>query len=184
MSDPIASAPKNLLGTVMIALDEAFKALEESLSGLSNDQVWSHPIERRHCVAVILLHVQENIDRHACCFQVGQLALAHDERFAIGGRPVEDFTNVKNGPHVDKLRSRTRLLRDAVFATLEGVTDRELFSPRHGEQTYWWQQHRRVSVDAYQRVIWHTNAHIRQIWCLRGAMGAVGPDHFPSQFWH
>jgi len=184
MHEATASMPRTLVEGVRIALDEMFEAFMESVRSLSNDQLWSHPIERRHSIGVLAMHVQENIDRHACFFQVGRYALAHDERFAIYGKPLERFLEVDGAPGAEEIRQRNEALKQAVVATLHGVEDAELYTPRFGGQTYWWQQHRRTSIDAYHRAVWHANVHVRQIWCLRGAMGAFGPDLFPRQFWH
>ena len=103
----------------------------------------------------------------------------HD-RFGVYGRPVEDYVNLTDVPGAKDTRQQLQTLKAAVFETLKGVTDRDLYSPRYGEQTYWWKQHRRLSLDAYHRVVWHANAHIRQIWCLRGVMGAVDRQNFPG----
>ena len=186
MYEAQASKPRALAESTQIALDEMFKALETSIVGLSDEQLWSHPIEGRHSIGGILLHVLENIDRHASYFQVGNWALDPEQhqRANFYGKPLEDSEDPAEFPGVQNARAQLQTLQAAVYQTLEGVTDRDLYSPRFGEQTYWWEQHRRLSIDAYHRVVWHANAHIRQIWCLRGVMGAVDRDHFPSQFWH
>lgn len=184
MHRPKASRPKTLVEGVRIMLDEMFEALEESLAELNSEQVWSHPLEGRHSIGVIMAHLQDNIDRHACYLQVGEQALEHDERFAVYSKPVERFVDLENVPDVEALRRRNAVLREAVMRTLDGVEDAELYTPRFSEQTGWWQEHKRVSIDGYHRVVWHANAHLRQIWCLRGAMGAFGEKAFPKQFWH
>jgi len=180
------SKPRTLAESIHIAADEMFKALETSVAGLDDAQLWSQPIEGRHSIGSILLHVLENIDRHACYFQVGTWALDREqhERANFYGQPIEDSTGPIDAPGVQELSAQVQTLRTAVLQTLEGAADRDLYSPRFGEQTYWWQEHGRLSIDAYHRVVWHANAHIRQIWCLRGAMGAVDREHFPQQFWH
>jgi hypothetical protein len=180
-----SSKPRTLAESIQIALDEMFKALETSIEGLSDAQLWSHPIQGRHSIGGILLHVLENIDRHACYVQVGNWALNPEQhRRANFGKPPEDEAALPDVPGVQDLIEQVQTLRTAVLQTLEAATDRDLYSPRYGEQTYWWKQHHRLSIDAYHRVVWHANAHIRQIWCLRGAMGAVDREHFPRQFWH
>ena len=179
-----ASTPRNLRENISIALDEMFKALEESFGNLTDDQFWQWAVPGRHNIVTLIMHVQENIDRHACYLQMGEWALEHDLKFAIYGQPISDFEGLTDFPSVEEVQQRHLLLRDKVFSGLEEVTDRELFSPRCGEQDFWWQQHRRISIDAYNRVVWHANAHIRQIWLLRGALGAFGPEAFPQQFWH
>jgi hypothetical protein len=180
-----ASKPRTLGESLHIALDEMFKALETSIAGLSGEQLWSHPVEDRHSVGGILLHVLENVDRHASYFQIGTWVLDQEqhERADFLGRPRPDNEAV-DALDVQALQEQIQTLRTNVLQTLDGVADRELYSPRYGAQTYWWKQHERLSIDAYHRVVWHANAHIRQIWCLRGAMGAVDCDHFPRQFWH
>lgn len=186
MYKAMASKPRSLAESVLIALDEMFKALETSLAGLSDAQMWSFPIEGRHSIGTIILHVFGNIDRHACYFQTGAFALDREQhdQFAVSDRPLEDYRGLTEVPAVEDIQAQLETLRAAVFQGLHGVTDRDLYSPRYGEQTYWWQQHRRLSIDAYHRVVWHANAHLRQIWCLRGAMGAVDGEHFPRQSWH
>jgi hypothetical protein len=181
-----ASNPRTLAENIQIAVDEMFKALETSIVGLSDAQIWSHPIEERHSIGSILLHVLENVDRHACYLQIGTWTLDREqhERAHFYGRPLEDGTGLADVPGTQEILTQVQALQTAVLGTLAEVTDRELYSPRFAEQTYWWQEHERLSIDAYHRVVWHANAHIRQIWCLRGAMGAVDREHFPRQFWH
>jgi hypothetical protein len=186
MYKAIASKPRNCAESIHIALDEMFKALETSIAGLSDEQMWSHPIEGRHSIGTLVLHLFGNIDWHASYFQVGTFALDREQhdRFGVYGRPIEDYTNLTGVPGAQEMQSQLQTLKAAVLQTLEGVTDRDLYSPRYSAQTYWWKQHGRLSIDAYHRVVWHANAHIRQIWCLRGAMAAVDREHFPRQFWH
>ena len=186
MYETMPSKPRTLVESICIALDEMLKALETSIAGLSDAQMWSHPIEGRHSIGAIVLHVYGNIDLHACRFQVGTFALdrkQHD-RFDFYDKPVEDYKDLADVPGAHEVRVQLQTLKAAVLKTLDGVTDRDLYSPRYGGQTYWWKQHGRLSLDAYHRVVWHANAHIRQIWCLRGAMGAVDREHYPAQFWH
>ena len=180
------SKPRTLAESMQIAVDEMFKALETAIAGLSNSQLWSHPLEGRLSIGAILLHILENIDRHACYFQVGAWTLDQEqhERSNFYGKPLESETNLVDAPGTQEILAQVQKLKAAVLHTFDGITDRELYSPRYGEQTYWWKQHGRLSIDAYHRVVWHANAHIRQIWCLRGAMGAVDREHFPQQFWH
>jgi hypothetical protein len=50
MYKPQASKPRTLAEGIHIAIDEMFKALETSIAGLSDAQVWSLPIEGRHSI--------------------------------------------------------------------------------------------------------------------------------------
>jgi len=186
MYETQASKPRTLAESIQIALDEMFKALETSIAGLSDAQLWSTAIEERHSIGGILLHVLENVDRHACYLQVGDWTLdcEQHERSNFYGKPLEDGKSLVDVPGTQEILTQIQTLKTAVLRNVKGITDRELYSPRYGEQTYWWKQHGRLSIDAYHRVVWHANAHIRQVWCLRGAMGAVDREHFPQQFWH
>jgi hypothetical protein len=118
--------------------------------------------------------------------QVGTWALDQEQhgRANFYGKPLEDDTSLTDVPGTQEILTQVQKLKVDVLRTLDRITDRELYSPRFAEQNYWWQEHERTSIDAYHRVVWHANAHIRQIWCLRGAMGAVSREHFPRQFWH
>jgi len=185
LTEILASHPSDLRRTVHIALDEMLKALEECCRGLTHQQLWFDGLENRNRIGSILLHVQQNIDCHACWFQVGEWALAHDPRFDFYGKPALRFSEGDDLPPAETLIERHRRLREKVFAGLAAAaSDAELFTPRAAENQYWWQQHRRTSIDGYLRVVGHANAHIRQIWLMRGAMGARGPEAFPQQFYH
>ena len=86
-------------------------------------------------------------------------------------------------PTIEEMRERHLGLRIEVLAGLAEVEDdAELYTARHGESEYWWTQHKRTSLDAYHRVVWHANSHTRQIWLIRGAIGARGT--FPRQHYH
>jgi len=165
-------------------LDEMLKALEESFRGLTDEQLWFDGIETRNRIGSILMHVQENVDQHACYFQTGSLALEHDPRFDFYGKPALVFAREEELPTADEILGRHQRLRKVATAGLEGVGDEELMTARASEREYWWTQHQRKSIDAYHRVVWHANAHIRQIWLIRGHMGWFGPDVFPAQFYH
>lgn len=184
-TEPLASQPQNLREAVFIALDEMLKALAECFWDLSHEQLWFEGPENRNRIGCMLLHVQQNMDCHACYFQIGQWALDYDERFDFYGKPPLRFEPEEELPGPEELRSRHETLRAQVFAGLRvAATDEELHTPRFAEQEYWWQQHGRRSIDAYWRVIGHAQAHIRQIWLARGRMGACGDDTWPVQFYH
>jgi len=180
----LANQPENMKDIIYVGLDEMFKALEESFADLSDDQIWANELPNRHNIGTLVLHVQENIDRHACKFQIGRFALVHEDRFAIFEKPLVDERRTVDLPSVEEILGRHYQLRDTVVPGLADVGDKELLEPRAGKNEYWWQQHRRNSIQGYMRVIWHANAHLRQIWAIRGAMGAYGPNGWPHQYWH
>ncbi len=128
-----ASKPRTLAESIHIALDEMFKALETSVAGLSDAQVWSHPIEARNTIGAIVLHVLENIDRHACYFQIGTCAGPRTARiipcwrrteqrpYGLGGRSwrsridgADTSAQDGNTPHIGR-GDRSRSLQCALW---------------------------------------------------------------------
>ena len=182
---PKASKPSSLKACLAIGLDEALTALEECIYDLSDEQAWARPSPDRHAIATMVMHVQHNIDVHACQFQTGQLALTHDARFDIWDRPEPDLPErQENLPTVRELIDRLRTLREAAMSGLEVAAEEDLLGPRAAADTTWWTKHHRTSASAYTRVTWHTMAHVRQIWLLRGIMGLTDRDGWPQQHYH
>ncbi len=183
--EPKASKVSGLKASLAIGLDEALTALEECIHDLTDEQVWTRPCPDRHSIGTIVMHVQHNMDAHACQLQTGQLALQHEERFDIWGQPEPDLPErQKDLPSVSQMLERLRRLRQAAMAGLEAATEEDLLGVRAAGETYWWKEHRRTSADAYARVIWHTMGHVRQIWLLRGVIGLTDKDGWPQQHYH
>ena len=183
--EALPSHPSSLRETIFIALDEMLNALEECFGDLTPQQLWFQGPQNRNRVGSLLLHVQENIDCHACYFQIGEWALEHYGRFDFHGKPPLRFQPGEALPAAAVLLERHKTLTQKVFAGLQAVgSDDVLYTPRYAEREYWWLQHRRTSVDAYLRVVGHANAHIRQIWLMRGRMAACSDGTFPHQFYH
>jgi len=44
-------------------------------------------------------------------------------------------------------------------------------------------RHWKAASDPYMRTIFHTMAHVRQIWLLRGALGLTDGKPWPQQHW-
>ena len=165
-----------------IGLDEALTALEESLRGLTDEQIWAFPFPDRHNVATIAMHAIENLDHYACAFQIGRWALKHEDRFDMWQHsPAEVRDRMVNLPTYDNLLSRIRAIREAATPALEQATERDLLGPRHADD--WWKEKGRTSTDAYMRTIFHTMAHVRQIWFMRGVLGLTDKEGWPEQHW-
>jgi len=79
-------------------------------------------------------------------------------------------------------RERLAAVRAAVMETLEQATPDDLARPDPGS---WWFEENptRVRADAYLRATFHTMAHVRQIWMLRGVMGLTDKEGWPVQHW-
>jgi len=183
--EPRASRPTSMKDCVTIALDEALTAMEESFYDLADEQVQALPLSGRNNIMTIVLHLQENADKHCCLFQTGVLVLDHEKFLAIrkDGSP-DGMTAEENRVPVKELIKRQHRLRDAAMEGLRAASNDDLLGARAGHEMYWWQERHRKSVDAYMRVICHVNAHVRQIWALRAAMGAVDEKGWPEQHCH
>ena len=173
----------DLKGAIAIGLDEALTALEESFFDLTDEQVSKRAFPGRHNITTIVMHLLENLDTYACKFQAGRLTLEHEERFDVWQFSPDDLQDAQDGlPSVATMLARLRSLRAASTAALESATEDDLRGPRCAEDR-WTDQQGRTSADAYMRTIWHTMAHVRQIWLMRGAMGLTDQDGWPEQHW-
>ena len=179
--------PKQAHGTTLntaiaIGLDESLTALEECFSSLTNEQFWHHPLPRRHCVATLVEHCVQCLDLYACEVQGAELTFEPEERFAINLYPLEQLRpRLTDLPTVAQMREKLCGLREAVMRVLNDTADAELHTPR----PCWWFEENpdRTSADAYMRCIWHTMAHVRQIWHMRGMMGLTDEHGWPQQHW-
>ena len=57
-------------------LDEIRLALRESMTGLTDEQVWAHPIPGRHCIGTIAEHLLLALDCYCGELQTGAMALS------------------------------------------------------------------------------------------------------------
>jgi hypothetical protein len=167
---------------IHIALDEALTALEEAVTGLTNEQALRHPIEGRHNVVTLFMHCVDNLDVYTCGFQAGRRVAEHAERFNVWrlaeeGKPIP----TDNLPTVREMLASLSDVRETAMAALAPVTEVELRGPRFSSE--WWSSRGCTAADAYMRTTMHTMAHVRQIWFLRGAMGLTDAAGWPEQHW-
>ena len=182
---PQASRPGSLQAALTIGLDEALTALEECFYDLTDEQAWAHAVPGRHNITTLVMHVLENADVHACQYQTGKLVLEHEQRFNVWAQVETDAPERKQDlPTVAEMRRRLQQVRDVAMSGLEGATESDLFGPRCAVDTPWWTEHHRTSGSAYTRVTWHIMVHVRQIWAMRGAMGAIDEKGWPRQHYH
>ncbi len=183
--EPKEAEATSLAELLAIGLDEALTAVEEAIHDLADEQAWSRPSPDRHCIATLVMHMQHNIDLHACQLQTGALALEHDDRFDIWRyREPALAARQDDLPSVRHLLERLQTIRAAAMGGLRGATEDDLLGPRAADDREWWTKYRRTSASAYARVIYHTMAHVRQIWLLRGMMGLTDTDGWPQQHYH
>ena len=66
-------------------------------------------------------------------------------------------------------------IRTQTIEVLDALTSEDLRKPVKD----WWA----CASDSCMRTIWHTMAHVRQIWLLRGALGWREGQSWPHQHW-
>lgn len=175
-NDPRLAKNTGLKEAIQIGLDEAFAALEEAIYDLSDEQVASFPIPGRNNIAWIVMHTLMNLDIYAVCFQTGKGTVdLWDQRWHYNSprpRPGEPF------PSQQEMMQMLRGLRAAAQPALEEADEGALLGRRRCED--WWSG---TAADAYMRTIFHTMAHLRQVWLLRGALGLTDGKSWPQQHW-
>ncbi len=166
----------DLAKAVTIGLDEALTALEESFCDLTDEQVAAFPIEGHNNIAWIVMHCLMNLDIYAALFQTGKGIEDHwDKRWhyeAPKPKPDETF------PLRQEMLAKLQALRKIAERGLAEVKETDLAGKRYAQD--WWHG---TAADAYMRTICHTNAHVRQIWLLRGTLGLTDGKIWPRQHW-
>jgi len=176
---PKQAMDTTLKGAIAIGLDEALTAIEESIHGLTDEQIWQRPLPERNSIAAIAMHCLVSINGWACCSQTGGSVFEDPPRFDLGWFDEMNGPAPGEYPDVQYLRELVGKLRRTAFAGLEAATEADLRGPR--ACTDWWIETGRISADAYMRTIFHAMAHVRQIWLLHGLMGLADP--WPRQHW-
>ncbi len=179
---PKQACNTDLRASITIGLDEALTALEESISGLTDEQFWAFPIEHRYNIVTLVEHSIQCLDLYACEIQGAHLTFEPEERFDIWHfSPEQVRPKMKDLPTVEAERERIAQLRCAVTDVLDGMPDDDL---RKSPQNWWSEDHSgRTRADAYMRCIWHTMGHVRQIWFLRGLLRLSDNQGWPHQHW-
>jgi len=167
-----------------IALDEATTALEENIYDLTDEQIWSRPIAERHSIAALVLHVLENLNFHACEVQTGEAVegVSDEGWHDMWGHSPQELDALQAGrdrPGREQMPAWLGAIRARAMDGLAAADEDDLRGARAGSE--WSRRSQRPAGDAYTRTIFHTMAHVRQIWCLGGAMGAYGPNAWPHQ---
>ena len=171
----------DLKGSIAIGLDDVFTALEDCLCDLSDEQVAALPIPGRNNIAWIMTHTLDNLAHYANAFPSGKMPAAYEERSEAWRswtreRPKPEDTF----PTTQELLSVLADVRDAATEALSTLTGADLLAaPQHTED--FWKG--RTQADAYMRTIWHANAHLRQMWLIRGALGLTDGKAWPQQHW-
>lgn len=165
---------------IAIGLDEAFIALEESFHDLNDAQLTAFPIADRGCIAWIVMHCLQNLDEYTNCShkQAEKWTFPHEWRWDLwqcreDERPKPGDSYPTTSQMVNWLQSlratATEFLDSLDAAGLAGKPDDE-----HWPGNF---------ADMYMRTIYHTMAHVRQIWLLRSALGLTSGGSWRRQHW-
>jgi hypothetical protein len=170
----------DLKRAVAIGFDESFTALEECFYDLSDEAVRTFPIPGRKNIAWIVMHSLMNLDTYGpftLSFlreDAGQPRTCYDWRASpyhmdAVPQPGDAF------PTVREMLERLHCIRSKTFGVLNALSSEDLLKPIRD----WWTH----AADACMRTIWHSMAHVRQVWLLRGAMGWREGQSWPHQHW-
>lgn len=163
---------------LLFQLHECRNEFADALEGLSNDQLVARPIEGRNPIGWIVCHCMKNFDFFLYATQNGRSLLSLDGLCAGFARYQHRPPGPENPPPD---LSGLAEAADRVFAECIGAVAR-LDENRFDEEAPHW-MHRDDNVEHVAencaRVINHSNAHLRQIWMLRGAIGDA--EHWPVQ---
>ena len=174
-NDPRLAKNTGLKEAIAIGLDEALTALGESIHDLTDEQVAALPIPGRNNIAWIVMHVLGNLDHYANYAQSAEHVLGDlGDRWGYeSSRPQADETFPSRQELMDMLKTVGDATREALAETApDQLTRKRPHTVSH-----------QLPTDFYMRTIWHTMAHLRQIWLLRGALGLTDGKSWPQQHW-
>jgi len=162
---------------IAIGVDEALTALEESFQDLSDNEMRAFPVEGRGNIAWIIMHVLQNLDVYIRESESGEETFPHDWKWNLWGCSEEEAPGPEDAfPEKAGMLGWLRSLRRNGEKILKEADEDFLISRPGGE----WAGNR---ADMYMRTIFHTMAHVRQIWLLRGALGLTEGRSWPQQHW-
>ena len=137
---------------------EARREMLIAVEGLSGEDLSSLEPGGHWPVAWIVQHCCQNVDRFLYSAIEGRNSLDQNRRFS--GRPDQEPRPGDEYPPPEELAGKWSGLLDSVIAGLEKLPDEKLQeTPDGGKEPL---------VESFLRVINHTNAHLRAIWCILG----------------
>lgn len=166
----------HLREAIAIALDDAMTGLEEAFCELTDEQAHSFAVRGRNNVAWIVMHCLDNLDEHAVGAQTGSRVYPSDGRWDLWDcKPEERPKPGDPFPTVEEMLARLRGVRTAAETAIGKASGESLAEPVGPPG--------KIKADWYMRTICHTNAHVRQLWLLRGALGLTDGTSWPQQHW-
>jgi hypothetical protein len=178
---PTPARAKSVKDTVVSALDEAFCSLEESVQGLTDEQLWAEPLSGRPGIARRFIHALDNLVGHAYYWHTERLPW-ETPPFDLGREQNLDQPPSAR-PALTELRDLLHQARQKVFELLETMSEDDLLRApyRQGKWFDFFRANDRNCAEQFSRTAYHTAAHVRQIWLLRGALGLTDKEGWPRQ---
>ena len=139
-------------------LRELRREVLAAVDGLSQDDICSHDPGDHWPIAWILQHLSLNVDRFLYSPHSGSLLLDHEENMLA--RPRVEPKPGDPYPLKSELTRKWNTIMDAAVDVIESLDDAGLNgTPPNGREPV---------VESCLRVINHTNAHLRAVWCILG----------------
>ncbi|MFP4105416.1 MAG: DinB family protein [Phycisphaerae bacterium] len=175
----------DLKQTIRIGLDECTAALEECLQNLKPEHLWqARPIDGRHNIGSMAMHCLENLSEYGLRVQGAEGVVESADWYDVwkhGPKELLLRQRERNLPEGGELMESVRQTRRRALDHLESLSEDDLRKPA---DTEWFRDYPdRTRADAYIRTTMHTQAHVRQIWLLRGKLDMTDRHGWPDQHW-
>ncbi len=171
----------DLMSAVIMDVDEVHLAFHEVLHGLHDEVFWAYPLPDRHNICTIAMHVlQQHDDINKILYdKLGGKEyvplLKHEKRFHLWGLDEKELP--KDGdefPSPEYVMGAQERVHKALLDNLHKADRPLLESEIEGPCP--------TLIDLILRGTHHAQAHLRQMWYLRGKLHNSGED-FPSQYY-
>ena len=162
----------DLKKAMLMGLDECHIALRESYSDLSDDEFRRFPLPGHMNIATLVMHVIQQHDdfngilqhKSGRKVQFEWHHLEHEERWVLWGLSEEKLPKPGDKfPTVAEVAALHDEVHKDLIENIRALSQEDFTSEGVGP----WPR----VCDPFFRAIFHANAHIRQIWFLRGVAG-------------
>jgi hypothetical protein len=158
--------------SMLMGLDECHISLKEAYADLDDDVFQCFAVEGHNNIATIVTHLLQQHDDFNAVLQRKRgmkvrhewRFMQHEERFELWGLPKAKLPKPgQSFPTVAETLANHQLIHKALIDNITAIPQEEFISAGVGQ----WPR----LCDMFFRATYHANAHVRQIWFLRGIMG-------------
>jgi len=161
---------------ILFQLNEIGNEFADALADLTQEQLVKQHIEYHNPIGWIACHCLNNFNFFIHLCQTKQNLLADGGRYEKLGKYGHNPPNENNPiPDFSELPKIVDEVFEACIKIIEALDEEAFDKPA----PYWHHRNYESTAGNCVRVINHSNAHLRQIWMLRGAMG--DKEHWPVQ---